>query len=114
MIGDWVQTPQGPRTVKQNFGVDGIYTRLVPEYDYPEGFGENEIAPISLTPEILEKNFPTTDEIVWWQRNPAIMDGYFHIEYAQNWIDCFSINIRYVHELQHALRLCGIEKDIVI
>ena len=64
--------------------------------------------PIPLTPEILEKNgFKDIDK----EDN---CDGY-DIYWTTG--DGFSINtqdlhLHYVHELQHALRLCGIEKEI--
>lgn len=62
---------------------------------------------VPLTAEILEKNFPNTEILVWYKNEdkwhikcPAFEDLQVEIE-----IEC-------VHQLQHILRLCGIEKEI--
>ena len=93
----------------------------------PDFLHWNEVQPIPLTPEILEKNgfekalqlsdiepFDTDEEgnkyysynktlWGWWQP-----DNIFCIpDNGLGWL-----NIKYVHELKHALRLCGIEKTI--
>lgn len=79
------------------------------EDDYGfEDVDEKDINPIPLTAEMLEKNFPTTEDGVIWSETA---DG-----------DLFNIRVEYdkyvegifkfVHELQHALRLCNIEKTI--
>lgn len=63
--------------------------------------------PIPLTPEILEKNFPTAGELAWW----PVEDG-LHCE-SRNTDDIMVSGVfRFVHQLQNALRLCGIEKSI--
>jgi hypothetical protein len=82
----------------------------------------DELSPITLTPEILEKN--GFKECVWngvdsWQignhdtffcisgRNGGIMRfGYMGYE--------SKISLWYFHELQHALKICGIKKEIVV
>jgi hypothetical protein len=81
------------------------------------GFQEEHLAPIPLTDEILKangfeyfhKNFAALDresplqlEMVEWPNEEGI----------GLWMLGGVIKIRYVHELQHALRLCGIEKEI--
>ena len=81
--------------------------------------------PIPITPEILEKN--GFDECIWvgkksWRRRYLVHNeilicidgrdgGFMHFGY-QGYNS--EICITYVHELQHALRLCGIEKEIVL
>lgn len=99
------------------------------------GWGDREstwvngrcITPIPLTPEILEKN----DFEKQWQDNYEYFDDdenlniTFHPKSsnytngAYDYIDiekgCLTINempIAFVHELQHALRLCGTKKEI--
>lgn len=118
MIDDWVSTPNGYRQVKQNFGLDGIYTRLAPEYDYPEDWDEKDLQPIPLTPEILEKN---GFEARGYEELVLDADEYcFALQKGVDginawWWEMFSspiIPINYIHELQHVLRLCGIEKEI--
>lgn len=95
-------------------------------YGDMEDYHESEIEPIPLTPEILEKNGfsgegynmgivgfsvePIPDEkdgyevFIWKDMCLQIKHGFTH----------FKKYIKYVHELQHALRLCGIEKEIVV
>lgn len=67
----------------------------------------DKLEPIPLTKEILEKNFPYTEILVWYGNEdkwyiecPAFEDLQVKIE------------IKYVHQLQHALRLVGIEKEV--
>lgn len=62
---------------------------------------------IELTEEILEKNFPFVDGLAWWQQEDA-----FHCESCTNGDIMVSGQFRYVHQLQHALTLAGIEKEI--
>lgn len=88
----------------------------------PKGIGliieRNEIVPIPLTPEILEKNgfelqrdkseLGTLD--TYWLGSEL---GAFRIHRLNNGDYQFGLaKIRNVHELQHALRLCGIDKEI--
>ena len=84
--------------------------------------------PIPLTLEILQKNgFKTDGEAIWASFCPE--DNEFALEISEpNYYDenygereyWWTINaceysiipLRYVHELQHALKLCGIDKNI--
>ena len=96
MIGDWVMVyREGVADCGQYFewqeagrviGLgDGVIT--VRYYDNEEETeSEEDVKPIATTPEILEKNGFKMKEL--------------------------ESNFKYVHELQHALRLCGIEKEI--
>lgn len=58
-----------------------------------------EIEPIPLTPEILEKN--DLPQYEW-------VKIYFQGEYGN--ITDFSKKLKYVHELQYVLRLCGLNE----
>lgn len=65
--------------------------------------------PIPLTPEILEKNFPEpTDGLTWFPE-----EGGFncHTYVPKCEINAFGL-FKYVHQLQNALRMCGITKEI--
>lgn len=73
------------------------------------------VYPIPLTPEILEKN--------GWEYNNLYDEEYYvnedgfdiHIngeKFEIRCIDAVNIQLKYLHELQHALKLCGIEKEI--
>ena len=76
--------------------------------------GVSKIQPIPLTAEILEKNgfingeFYVSSHIEDWQ----IMSDGSHLAARSERGWCIDIPCRYVHELQHALRLCQIEKEI--
>ena len=73
-----------------------------------------KIEPIPLTAEILEKNgFVVEPEYCY--DNPLqyceIIDGLWISISGEKY---FEGKLEYVHELQHALRLCGIDKEIVL
>lgn len=96
--------------------------------------GDYDVEPIVLTSEILEKNgFEHKTDIVWHD----IYVLRYRIELANKelgqdqslilakdpydvfyWIPEMSavsaLNFRYVHELQHILKLCKIDKEIII
>ena len=122
-IGDWVMSthPAVPRPIR----VKEIYDRNV---GYKNGvLHMSFIEPIPLTPEILEKNgfsgegyaFLKLDDDSW-------MDYYYHEHRLRKWWEgvdewqnhakvmdiTFQCHCRYVHELQHALRLAGVEMEI--
>lgn len=86
------------------------------------------IEPIPLTKEILEKNgfvikkkwaqignFGDSPLIMWHFEDDAVLGDFKHeLEVHQNDTGKVHVHIpcEYVHELQHALRLCKIEKEI--
>ena len=136
MIGNWVK-------IKGDYGkplkittIDDTYNSI--NYFNGDAEGEltlqlNEIEPIPITPEILEKNGFIRDPL--WHHCDKDLDNYsisVQLGYA-NRIEYIKISekgkdnvipsertklylthIKYVHQLQHALRLCGIEKEIVL
>lgn len=81
------------------------------------GFQEEHLAPIPLTDDILKAN-----GFEYFHKNFAALDreSPFQLEMVEwpneegigLWMLGDLIKIRYVHELQHVLRLCGIEKEI--
>ena len=107
MIGDWVYLYGDP--IKINIDDLGLIDR---DDTYDNG---EHCRPIPLTAEILEKNNYSNSgfeedkyhllEIsdwrgkIWW----SIAMGEYNI-----------IELQYVHQLQHALKLCGIEKEIIV
>jgi hypothetical protein len=132
MIGDWVfvhkPTCKGHRVdyineMDEEIGADG------------EIYGVCDIRPIPLTAEILEKNgivFDYTIKLHDDYGNPYEIKGYA-LHGTTKWGDDYLLqydedkdlhisteiygeitlhNINFIHELQHALRLCGIEKEI--
>lgn len=126
MLGDWV---------RHGFGHEGkvtaIDSNVVTVYDkgFDDGDGHcevtfawNEIKPIPLTTEILEKNGFKRVPIDYDKEMRSecyACDGIDWVIYANQFMLCrkgdwvgLGIDITYVHELQHALRLTGIEKEI--
>lgn len=81
------------------------------------------IEPIPLTTEILEKNGFVKDEnddnMYYW--NWSVIDDCMSYDKETSKVRIFSVSgltfvkiLQYVHELQHALRLCEIKKEIVL
>ena len=98
VIGDWVRC--GKRYMK--------VTQLAEDMDC------DDIDPIPITPEILEKN-----GFVKESRENHGNNLQYCILTDGLWIDIsgenfFEGKLEYVHQLQHALRLCGIEIEIVL
>ena len=136
MIGDWVYTNRDYMPIAQ---VEAIYPHFIftkdGEYEGEE-IKENDIEPIPLTPEILEKNGFEKEEygLIWKsEQNVCDINGFPRIyAWVSFWkkgcireveisnIDTFykdkikQSNTYYVHQLQQALRLCGIEKEITL
>lgn len=119
MIGDWVLYNTTPKRIG---GIDGKIIRFF-RWDVWEN--PSAIEPIPLTAEILNKNFPKSCENDYWVDGdfpiigysiPCHTDGYCpYVEvsiYDPARVMEFELYLNYVHELQHALRLCGIKKDI--
>ena len=132
MIGDWVHVDGKPQKVIEilHHGINPTYYSMSDEI---EGYThEEQIEPIPITKEILEKSGFVDD---LYSENRFILKGkdeeqvfYWFEEYGRhNSCNVFGANIenshghyfsgrniRYVHELQHALRMCNIEKEIVL
>ena len=138
MVGDWVICTYpsinkpvkvveiktvSDKELKAVINNDGI--RLV--------FRGTYIDPIPLTPEILEKNVFKKLDFSHFQigdrRLVLDADGRWDGPLSWHWVvtemstnakgqpvvlDYYVATINYVHELQHALRICGIEKEIQI
>ena len=121
MIGDYVIRKNVPKEI---FIVDAIDSIRDIVYLDLDGLGITEkltnIEPIPLTPEILKKNGWSKDlydnesydnddfeQLSLWEG----LDGnawWWHVGVE------LVIPLNFVHELQHALRLCGINKEIEI
>ena len=111
MIGDWIYNKNIDKPMQ-------VYPVMFSQMfrSNPEATTEDyNIFPIPLTTEVLEKNgfvynaIPFVDG--WEQFGLTLYRGGNGYR-----IDCginVSLIIDYVHELQHALRLCSISKEIV-
>ena len=70
------------------------------------------LEPIELTEKILEKNFPDTEILGW---NPYLVTPViksFTIECPYDEVHSVVKIVKYVHEIQHILKMFGIEKEI--
>lgn len=131
MIGDWVQVPCLIDNVEHYDAFCKVKQLRDCDLDVI-GFKElkyDEIIPITITPEILEKNGFVLKPDGWlWCEYAEIEDkNYIFIQFRKgceevrlvelnfvNNVQSKFERIKYVHELQHALRLCRIEKEIVL
>ena len=115
MVGDWVS-------------YHGIATKVAPA-DFCQKKWLEEIKPIPLTPEILEKNgFKKALQVSDTEPFDTDEDGNKHYSYNTTfwgWLQPDNIfcipttglgwlNIKYVHQLQHALRFARIKKEIIL
>ncbi len=123
-------------------GVD-LITTIIPGFTFPDtnlSFLPSHAQPIPLTREILEKNGFTYSQS---ESNSLCRAFVYTDKFHHEWVEvvlydmpisgcrclvkidtdsrtCNGVNkvhncdMDYVHQLQHALRLCGIEKEIII
>lgn len=121
---DWVCLENDPTPRQVDFiraGEVGLYWNKIVTPPY--------IKPIPITPEILEKNGFKGEMYAFLDISPNLyLEYYYHEHRLREWwtgIDewnnhaevkeiVFKCQCHYIHELQHALRLCGIEKEIVL
>ena len=132
MIGDWVEhivVGEQSRNHPMKVDLRGLNRIQAAISNSDDGL---IVRPIPLTPEILEKNwfvprfsdgclteYLIYKDIVDGLHRMYIRISYFNTKENEHKLECFDcrmggcqIWIKYVHELQHALRLCGIEKEI--
>ena len=128
MIGDWIlfEPFKNDSTPKRVGGIDGSMVSINCLW---EAF--HHIRPIPLTKEILQKNGVDT----WEEPSTIVQIGsieidketkmYFQIRQGDKEVFMrishigagsyeLRMSIRFVHQLQHAIKLCGINKDIEI
>lgn len=129
MVGDYIANRNGSPMQIVAVDEDNAYACEGNE-EHPWIFGDNEgyePQPIPLTPEILEKNGFEMFKYDGWVHYyrifgnsaiPFVLHSMIGGEMLSQEVDIFStstdtncgIEINYVHELQHALRLCGLNK----
>lgn len=125
-IGDWFKAVD----YNSPFRITAIYDDVVQtQADYQSEIDGNwyseveikDLVPIELTEEILVKNGWDFRDRQWAieckEDERGIVElsrdkgGYY---WSINWDEYLIIRIHYVHELQHILRLCGIDKELTI
>lgn len=118
-IGDWVRNP-----------ATGSHYKITATFLNPMGemltaqvdgggkdircFSEN-IEPIPLTPETLEKNGVALAEDYDENGGLFTCPAFSAIKYGDSYtfeVPHARVRVEYVHQLQHAIRLAGIEKEI--
>lgn len=123
-IGDWVQANGAAKRVHSIEYQNGEY---FVHFSDPDTNSEDYmhapfIDPIPITPEILEANgFVKNGEYNEWNigtwRTPSLLGVSLErpaITIKWNGSSIFIDQAKYVHQLQHALRLAGVEKEIVM
>lgn len=132
MTGDWVRIKDLKDPIKRLVCVDEYLGKV----DFLDGkelitTSIDNVLPIPLTKEILEKNgFKVRRRYIWERKDnyccvkvhiaPKMeIDGEIFDEppillQVDTAIISLNIIIEYVHELQNALRLCGVKKEITL
>ena len=111
MVKDWVANQYGTPIQIYSTGDNGAYANTG---DTLWVFEDNEYKPqpIPLTPEILEKN--GWKETEYWHEyedgNTIIQYSLSNIWGIINGIEIEHFKCEYVHQLQHLLRLCGLDE----
>ena len=128
MIGDWVRIKiTQHNTTVTNIDPNSVYTEVAFPIRY------DEIEPVPLTSEILEKNGFVANKHVYpypyyeyTNEEDTLKVGFAfpqgnRTSYKEPWVYIDSERVfiehlpcTFVHQLQHALRLCGIEKEITL
>ena len=122
MIGDWVCLKDDTKS-ELPLKVDGVLTDDISlEGEGFLGGVDGLIRPIPLTPELLEKNgfgfVKSSDRSSVWNGQwiyKGLELGTCCLNRDDNWPCCININdsnvpCEYVHQVQHALRLCGLDE----
>lgn len=135
MIGDWVmplrKSIEKPCMIVTIDG--GTNACWIDNREYSGMVLCSDLKPIPLTPEILEKNgFEKLDFSHYHINDRTLVldaDGKWEGPLSWHWVvtemdtntkgqpvvlDYYVATINFVHQLQHALRLCGIEKEITL
>ena len=123
MIGDWVRWTSDQWSTEEDsypFRIKGTCSNKVQIEDRIDWYVDSLIDPIPLTDEILRNN-----GFEYFHKNYASISNEHPFRLRLDkwpdenglgavWTICDIIEIRYVHQLQHALRDCGIDEEIKI
>ena len=130
-IGDWIDVAHQHSNMYGDYDLEFIPEKLTLEHFkfWAENKWDNNdfnefLEPIPLTPEILVKNgFKQTSKHEYSVKDSNY--NYLQVNYYDPGIEIGNAfdeegelqafaDIQFVHELQHALRLCGIKKEIIL
>lgn len=124
-VGDWVQASDVAKRVHSIEFQNGEYFVHFsdPDINSEDYLHAPFIKPIHITAEILEKNgLEYIDDVndaveflccdMFWARL-CVGDTFWQVGiHSEDKLDAVVCNIKHVHQLQHALRLAGIDKEI--
>ena len=121
MVNDWVNSDFGIFQIKEIFD-DAVRDNRGNDYEF------DCIRPIFLTGDILKSNgFELVSDsdrakalveiYDLWECNTISQTIYVHYykkrkDYSLHSIDCIINHIKYIHELQNAMSVCGVKKEI--
>lgn len=122
MVGDWVRFrndyPQKELQGKiaKVRGINGRVDVRTLDGEYRNSEHPNWLEPIPITPEILEDNgweivSATIASEIWWldaEETEIKLEEFGNGKYYYR----EELDILYVHELQHLLKLCGIKQEL--
>lgn len=121
-IGDWVCAVCGEKLTPPmqivGLGDSWVWLKIDPNQGDPFEFEPDEIRGIEITPEMLEQNGWTkvrySIKIYAIESEDCSLVYYIEGNVAdfRRKSDRCSVTCRYVHELQHALRLVCVEKEV--
>lgn len=122
LVGDWVICYHPSRLKSfEKVSVGLLHTMQEQEYGHIKEDSPlfRIVEPIPLTPEILEKNGLANDPYGCHFEEDEYMELEISVEeegiyWTINYNEYCILKLKYVHELQHALRLCRISKEIVV
>lgn len=124
MIGNWVKNDLGE--IQQVVEIHDDEKIMLAYNDF---YSADELEPIPLTAEILEKNKMREFEHrnpgqggnlikKWWHKDGSYYVSLYRVGDKCTYTVGNSITrvcgIKYIHQLQHVLRLCGIEHEITL
>lgn len=108
MIGDLVLCEKKPIKVEIINGLDNCINEVYCQGDIVDEIRETDIEPIPLTPEILKANGFVFDNVEY----EYVLEGFpsviIDVHSACIYWQGHLLRFFSVHELQHALRLCGL------
>jgi hypothetical protein len=117
-VGDWVQDILGNICIVRNIFCGDLVECYVVGKGDELGIMIDRLRPVPLTPEILEKNgfrlVVVNKKFNDWYDNNITIRKYYN-EDNYNLFGCgqkIKFKMLSVHQLQHALRLAGAEKEI--
>ena len=121
-VGDWVRTKDGNVTVDI---ISPLEVVVMNDYGNLCACKIEDIKPIPITAEILEKNGleyedDGNDAVIFlccdmfWARL-CIGDTFWQVGiHSEDRLDAVVCAVKHTHQLQHALRLAGVGKEIVL